>query len=59
MTEKKSLKNIVETLERRVNDIREDFNDLKAEMTRRFGPKKDDEICRSRRPSTCRFRPSS
>ena len=47
MTEKKTLKNIVETLERRVNDIREDFNDLKAEMTRRFGPRNDDEIFRA------------
>lgn len=46
MTEKKTIKNFVETLERRVNDIREDFNELKTEMTRRFGPRNDDEIFR-------------
>jgi hypothetical protein len=34
MTEKKTLQNIVETLERRVNDIREDFTELKAERRR-------------------------
>ena len=47
MTEKKTIKNFVETLERRVNDIREDFNELKTEMTRRFGPRNDDEIFKS------------
>lgn len=47
MPEKKPLDNLVAKFERHVTDLKEEFSDLLAEMTKRFGKRNDDEIFRA------------